>query len=163
MDLHTILVLGHVIGTAMGLGGSIVAEAQIRKALADGNIESDERALMHANYFLIRVGLALIIVSGLALMFWFLSDGNTWVLKSEKLWVKDIMVAAIILNAVAISKRWVPLWLGSAVSLGSWLWATILGVWSTSYSFWALMAGYVILVALVALILHFYNKISARA
>ena len=163
MDLHTILVLGHVIGTAMGLGGSIVAEAQIRKALADGNIESDERALMHANYFLIRVGLALIIVSGLALMLWFLSDGNTWVLKSEKLWVKDIMVAAIILNAVAISKRWVPLWLGSAVSLGSWLWATILGVWSTSYSFWALMAGYVILVALVALILHFYNKISARA
>ena len=163
MDLHTILVLGHVIGTAMGLGGSIVAEAQIRKALADGNIESDERALMHANYFLIRVGLALIIVSGLALMFWFLSDGNTWVLKSEKLWVKDIMVAAIILNAVAISKRWVPLWLGSAVSLGSWLWATILGVWNTSYSFWALMAGYVILVALVALILHFYNKISARA
>ncbi|MEK7661975.1 MAG: hypothetical protein AAB355_00525 [Patescibacteria group bacterium] len=163
MDLHTFLVLGHVIGTAMGLGGSIVAEAQIRKAIEDGNIENDERALMHANYFLIRVGLALVIVSGLALMWWFLLQGNDWVLKSQKLWVKDIMVVAIIINAVAISKRFVPLWLGSAISLGSWLWATILGIWRTPYSFWPLMAGYVILVALVAVLLYFYGKFSSRA
>jgi len=118
---------------------------------------------MHANYFLIRVGLAFIIVSGLALMWSFLPQGNYWVLKSAKLWVKDIMVIAIIVNAVAISKRWIPLWLGSAGALGSWLGATILGVWRTPYSFTELMFGYVVLVVLIVLVLHFYGRILSRA
>ena len=147
----------------MGLGGFIIAEAQIRKAIEDGNVENDKRALMHANYFLIRVGLAFIIVSGLALMWSFLPQGNYWVLKSAKLWVKDIMVIAIIVNAVAISKRWIPLWLGSAGALGSWLGATILGVWRTPYSFTELMFGYVVLVVLIVLVLHFYGRILSRA
>lgn len=164
MDIHTLLIFGHVVGTAMGLGGSIIAEVQIGKALRDGAVTPDERALMHSDYFMIRAGLALIVVSGLGLMAWYLAQGSDWVLTSSKLWVKDLIVVIILLNAVALSRRWVPLWLGSAVSLGSWLAATGLGVWKdVPYSFGEILAGYAVFIALLAVVLHFVKKFLRRA
>lgn len=164
MDIYTLLIFGHIIGTAMGLGGSIIAEVQIGKALKDGIVAPDERALMHADYFVIRAGIVLIVISGLGLIAWYLAQGSDWVLTSSKLWAKDLMLLVIIFNAVALSKRWVPLWLGSAVSLGSWLAATGLGVWrDVPYSFGQILVGYVIFIALVAVILHFVKKFLSRA
>lgn len=160
MDLHTILVLGHVLGTVLGLGGAIVAEVQITQALKDGTIEDDERALLHADYFLIRVGMALIIVSGLALVWWYLAQGSTWVLTSEKLWVKDIMMVVIIVNAVLLSKHVMPLSLGRSLSIVSWVGATVLGVWrDVPFGFWELVAVYAAVVLATA---YFFRLHAAR-
>ncbi|MDP3958316.1 MAG: hypothetical protein Q8Q36_02535 [bacterium] len=160
MDIQAILVLGHVLGTVLGLGGAIVAEVQVTQALRDGKIEDDERALLHANYFLIRIGMALIIVSGLALIWWHLGQGHQWALTSEKLWVKEIMVVVIIVNAVLLTKHWMPLAFGRSLSLVSWLGATVLGVWHTiPLGFFELLLVYAAVVLLVA---FFFRAHAAR-
>lgn len=161
MDLHTILVLVHIIGTILGVGGATIAEVQIVKALKDGKVDASEKALMHANYFIIRVGTVIVVLSGILLVWWWLKEGGSdWVLTSHKVWVKEIITVLIVLNAVALSRRWVPLWLGSAVSFTSWWAATVLGVWrDVPYSFWTLLIGYIIAVGLMAAILHYIRTL----
>lgn len=159
MDLHTFLVLLHIIGTILGVGGATIAEVNVVQALRDGKIDPNEKRMMHANYTMIRVGTAFIVVSAVLLVWSHLSQGNTWVLTSGKVWVKEIMTVAIVMNAIALSKRWVPLWLGAAISFTSWWGATVLGVWRhVPYSFLVLLIGYVVSIALVAVVLHFIRK-----
>ncbi|MAJ97402.1 MAG: hypothetical protein CMI56_02190 [Parcubacteria group bacterium] len=157
MDLHTALVLLHVIGTILGVGGATIAEVQINKALKDGVVDASEKALMHANYFVIRVGTVIVVLSGIALVWWWLTAGGSdWVLTTHKVWVKEIITIIIVLNAVALARRWVPLWLGSAISFTSWWTATVLGVWrDVPYSFWTLFISYLLAIGVVAVVLHY--------
>ena len=159
MDLHTILVLMHIVGTILGVGGATVAEMNVVQALRDGKIDPNEKRLMHANYTMIRVGTVLIVLSGILLVWWHLSQGNTWVLTSEKLWIKELITVAIVINAVALARRWVPLWLGAAISFTSWWAATVLGVWrGVPFGFWELLIGYIVAIGLVAFLLHHIRR-----
>ena len=161
MDLHSLLILGHITGVSLGLGGSFIAEAQIGRALRDKQVGEDERSLMHANYFLIRVGLALVVLSGIGLVWWHLSQGNNWVLTSEKLWAKETMVVIILLNAFLMTKRLIPLSVGAAVSFTSWLGAATLGVWrNVPFSFWEIMLGYAVA---VVFFMYLLNYLRSRA
>lgn len=159
MDIHTILVFGHIAGTILGVGGATLAEVNVVQALRDGTVSADEKRLMHTNYTVIRIGTALIVLSGILLVWWHLSQGNNWVLTSEKLWMKELVTVIIVINAVALSRKWVPLLLGSTISFTSWWVATLLGVWrGVPFSFLMLVAGYVVLIAIIAVILHFIRK-----
>lgn len=159
MDLHTFLVLLHIVGTILGVGGATIAEVNVVQALRDGKVDANEKRMMHANYTMIRVGTAFILVSAVLLVWSHLSQGNTWVLTSGKVWVKEIMTVAIIVNAVALSRRWVPLWLGAAISFTSWWGATILGVWRhVPFSFWTILISYIIAIGVVAFVLHHIRK-----
>jgi hypothetical protein len=159
MDLHTILIIAHVIGAILGVGGATLAEVNVVTALRDGKVDASERALMHANYTMIRVGLAFIIASGIALIGWHLSQGNDWVLTSAKLWFKEFLVVVIIINAVMLSKRWVALWLGSALSFTAWWMATILGLWRQQpFDFFELFGIFVIAILVVGGILELIHR-----
>lgn len=163
MDIHTLLVMGHVIGTILGVGGATIAEVQVNVALKDRRIDPAERALMHANYWMIRAGLAMVILSGAALIAYLYQTGSTWALSSHKLWIKELMVAVIILNAVALSRRFVPLWLGAAVSLTSWWGAALLGmIGRLPFSFLEYLAGYAATILAVAGILHIIRSKVTR-
>lgn len=155
MDIYTLIIGAHVIGTILGTGGATIAEFQINRALKDKKVSDEERALMHVNYRLIRIGLGIIVLST-AVMFWYhLSQGNMWILTSEKLWIKELMVVAILINAVALSKRWVPLWLGASISFTSWWGATLLGLaGQLPFSFEVYLVSYVAAILIVAWMLH---------
>lgn len=159
MDIHTLLVIGHIAGTILGVGGATLAEVNVFTALKDKTIDASEKQMMHANYTMIRVGTALIMLSALGLIAYYLLQGNTWVLTSEKLWAKDALLIIIILNAIALTKHWIPFWLGAALSFTSWWMAAILGVMrNASYTFIEYAGTYVLAVALVALALHFLHE-----
>lgn len=163
MDLHTLLVIAHIAGTVLGVGGATIAEVQIAQALKDGKVDTSEKQLMHANYTIIRVGTALVVLSGVALVAWHLSMGNMWVLESPKLWVKEIITATIVLNAVALTKHWVPLWLGAAISFTSWWGAMVLGAWRhVPYSFVTLLVAYMVAIGVVAYALHVVRRWHLR-
>ncbi len=163
MDIYTIIVGLHVIGTILGTGGATIAEFQIQRALKDGGVAPDERALMHVNYTVIRVGMAILLVSVIAMFWYHLSAGNGWILTSEKLWIKDLMFVAILLNAIALHKRWVPLWLGASISFTSWWGATLLGLAGRlPYSFEVYLVGYIVAIFAVAGMLHFIRQSSVR-
>lgn len=161
MSLYGFIILLHVIGTILGTGGATVAEVQITRALRDKNVSPDESALMHINYFLIRVGLTFIIVSAFAMIWYHLQNGSIAILLSDKVLFKEFLVVIIIANAVAIGRRWVPLWLGAATSFTAWWSATILGVAGPlPYNFFTLLVGFIITVLLMAAILHGIKKLS---
>jgi len=163
MELHTLLIVGHIIGTILGAGGATIAEVQINVALKDGKVDPQERALMHANYWMIRVGILFIIVSGGLLVWSLYNSGQEWALTSPKAWIKEIMTAAIIFNAIALSKKWVPLWLGAGISFASWWGATILGIFGQlPFTFTEYVFGYIVFVLLVSGALHLIRKIYLR-
>lgn len=164
MDIYTLIVAGHVIGTILGTGGATIAEFQITKALKDKKVSLEERALMHINYRMIRVGMAIIFVSVVAMFWYHLGKGNTWILTSEKLWIKDLMFVMIFLNAIALQKRWVPLWLGASISFTSWWGATLLGLAGRlPYSFFTYLVGYIIAIFVVAYILKLIRQFMHRS
>ena len=155
MDIYTIIVALHVIGTILGAGGATVAEFQITRALKDKHVSFEERALMHVNYTMIRVGIAVLLVSVIAMFWYHLNAGNDFILTSEKLWIKEVMFGAIFINAFALHKRLVPLWLGASVSFTSWWGATLLGAAGRlPYNFETYLLGYILAIAIVALVSH---------
>lgn len=164
MDIYTIIVAGHVVGTILGTGGATIAEFQITKALKDKVINADEKALMHVNYTMIRVGMAILLVSVIAMFWYHLSAGNQFILTSEKLWIKDLMFVAIFINAIALHKRFVPLWLGASVSFTSWWGATLLGLAGRlPYSFETYLVAYIIAILVVAGVSHLLRTWSLKS
>jgi hypothetical protein len=163
MDIYTFIVLLHVVGTILGTGGATLAELQITRALADKKVSPDERALMHVNYGLIRVGMATLLVSVLGMYWYFAMQGSNVLFTSEKLWIKELMFAAIFINALALQKRWVPLWLGASISFTSWWGATLLGLaGQLPYSFTTYLLGYLAAILLVAGLSKYIRKAAER-
>lgn len=159
MDFYTLLIILHVAGTILGVGGATIAEVNIMTALKDGKVDKSEGALMHANYKMIRVGTAIVLISGILMIWWLYNSGAESILMDQKLWFKDTLLILIILNAFLISKRLVPLWLGAAISFTSWWTATILGLWKDQpYNYLELAIGFVIAVFVVAGILELIRK-----
>lgn len=159
MDIYTLIVGAHIVGTILGVGGATIAEFQITRALRDKKVSDDERALMHINYSMIRVGMAILLVSVVAMFWYHLNAGNQFILTSEKLWIKDLMFVTIFINAIALHKRWVPLWLGASISFTSWWGATLLGMAGRlPYDFVTYLIFYLIAIFAVAGFFHLYRK-----
>ena len=159
MDLYTFIILLHIIGTILGTGGATLAEIQITKALKDKKISDDERNLMHSTYFTIRVGMAFLLVSILGMILYYIHNDMVDRLFTDKVLFKEFLFVMIVINAVCISRRWVPLWLGAATSFTSWWLATILGVSGyLPYNFVVFLIGYIILIFVVAGALHLIKK-----
>lgn len=163
MDIYTFIVMLHVVGTILGTGGATVAELQIMRALKDKRVSMEERALMHVNYCMIRAGMAIILVSVLG-MFWYFEahGGSNPMFSDDKLLIKELMFAAIFVNAVLLHKRLVPLWLGASISFTSWWGATLLGLaGQLPYSFITYLTGYIIAVFALAGFFHLLRMWSA--
>lgn len=161
MDIYSFIVMLHVIGTILGTGGATLAELQITKAIKDNKVSPDERALMHVNYFMIRIGMAIVLVSVIGMFMYFASIGSDALFTNEKLWIKDLMFAMIFINAIALQKRWVPLWLGASISFTSWWGATLLGLaGQLPYTFATYFTGYIVAVFALAGVFHVLRHLS---
>lgn len=164
MDIYTFIIFLHVAGTILGVGGATVAEVQIHKALKDGSVSADEGALLHGTYRVLRVGMLLIIISVLGMLWHHYTNDTLGRLLNEKVWFKEFLFLIIIINAVSISNRWVPLWLGAAISFTGWWMATILGVAGRlPYSFWSYVLTFIIATVCVAGILHFIKSRTIKS
>lgn len=159
MDIYAIIVAGHVIGTILGAGGATIAEFQSMRAYREGKISENERALLHVNYRIIRVGMFLLLLSIIGMFWYHLREGNSFILQSEKLWIKDLMFVVIIVNAVLLHKHWIPFWLGASISFTSWWGATLLGLAGRlPYSFIIYLFWYIVSIFVIAGILELVRR-----
>jgi len=160
MDWHTFLIAVHLIGTVLGVGAATFAEIFLLKSLRDGVVDPVESSFMQVSYKVIRVGLALLILSGFGFLIFYRLTGLEERLFSTALWSKLTIVLIILFNAVLLQARKVPLWLGSALSFASW-WAAMLIVplKGYQYSYFAILAWYLGFVALVAIVLWIIRKL----
>jgi hypothetical protein len=97
-------------------------------------------------------------------MYWYLEmQGSNILFSDDKILIKELMFAAIFINALALEKRWVPLWLGSSISFTSWWGATLLGLaGGLAYSFSTYVLGYIIAIIVVAVLLKLIRKTIAK-
>lgn len=165
MDLFTWLVLGHIIGTVLGVGAGTFIEIHLNMALADGKINPFERAYMGKDFLVSRIGLLLCILSGLGFL-WYYYAHNVLEMRTMDgvFWAKAAIIVVLVVNAYLLHKHKIGIYWGSALSLVSW-WAVLLfGVFLSNsvkfmpqnwiVSFAVLMVIYAIVVVVGAWVLH---------
>lgn len=170
---HRVLVGGHILGVAFGLGGATVADLLFFKFLKNLKLSSFETRVLATVSSIIWVGLALLFVSGLGL---FLSDADKY-LHSAKFLTKMIVVCIIIINGLFMNFILTPhlsgmqfgkthehkkgelrhdrklAFMSGALSMTSWYFAFAMGVTQkTSLSFGTLLGFYFLLVCIAVTI-----------
>ncbi len=155
MDWATFLKITHIIGTVLGVGGATFAEFQLRDASRDGTVNPSEGRLLSRVYWLIRVGLILLVFSGFGFFLYLrLSPENlSFVLYEPRMWMKLGITGLLHVHRI-------PIWLGAAVSITGWYSALVLGAWRSLEApfLTQLLAFAAVLVAMTWLMRYLHEK-----
>lgn len=156
---HIVLTAGHIIGTALGVGGATLAEIFYLRSSRDGVIDTEEAGFLKTTYRVIRVGMLLLVLSGFGYLLLARIAGATEVLYGPKLWAKLTIIFVLLAGVLLWQARKVPMWLGSPVSLVSWYAALILGVWrGLGASYITIMVWYVAAIVIMGIMLHVIRR-----
>ena len=161
MDTYTLLIIMHLIGTVLGVGGATFIEIFLVKAMRDGKVDTAEGDFLKTTFTVVRVGLALALISGFGFLLLYQFHGQTFKLYNPLLWAKLTIVIIIALNALLLQAHKISLYWGSALSFVSWYAALIIGVFLTNakaYTYLEVMGGYALAVVLGAFILDRMRK-----
>lgn len=161
MDIYLFLIITHIIGTVLGVGGATFIEVFLVKALKDGHVDPIEGDFLKTTFTIVRVGLVLAILSGFGFLLFYQLNGQTFKLYNPLLWAKLTMVLIIALNAVLLQAHKISLYWGSAFSLVTWYSAMIVGLFLTNvkmFSYIEIMITYTVAVVAGAFILDRIRK-----
>jgi hypothetical protein len=172
MSIHFLLILGHLIGTILGVGGATMIEIQLNKALQDGKMDAGDRTFLGSDFFITRIGMALAILTGFGFIIEYWMNNQLFRLENGVFWAKMAIIVIIAINAYLLHKHKIGLYWGSAFSFVSWWTAMILGTFLTNgirvlpadqfMSFFAIMIVYICTVALGAQTLHLLRERMKR-
>jgi len=164
MDLYTLLIMGHITGSVLGVGGATMIEFQLNRALNDGKMVGEERNMLGADFLVTRIGLVLSILTGLGFIVVYWSSNQMFRLESGVFWGKMAMIVVIVVNAYLLDKHKIGLYWGSAFSFVSWWLAFIAGMFLTHnikiypqdqvITFGLVIGSYIFAVVIGAQILH---------
>lgn len=151
MSWHIFFTIAHIVGTVLGVGGATFAEIFSHQAAKAGGMDETRKSMMRTTYSVMRWGMILLVLSGFGFLLLLRFTGGEQYLYSQRLWVKLIITAVILINALLLQTRKVPLWLGSAISFTSWYAALIIGAWrGLPLDFWGLLLAYIAAIFVVA-------------
>jgi hypothetical protein len=163
--IYLLLLVAHIVGTIIGVGGATMIELHIERSLAD------EGRILGIDYRMVRIGLVTCILSGFGLLLLYKISGNTQALFDPRLWVKLSMVIIIAINAILLQTKAIGLYWGSAISFVSWWSVTLAGISLTNgyvlnffYSdsfltqFSTLMSIFAGMIIIGSGILHYYRR-----
>ncbi len=164
MDTHSLLILGHIIGTILGVGGATMIEIHLNKALQDGKMDTTDREFLGSDFLVTRIGMFIGFVTGMGFIVEYWMHDQLFRLDSGVFWAKMLIFLIIILNAYLLAKHKVGLYWGSAFSFVSWWTVMILGSFLTSnvkiipadtlLSFVTIMGVYAVTIIIAAFVLH---------
>lgn len=156
MDIFTALIILHLVGTVLGVGGATMIEVHLNRALATG-MTPDHRSLLGLNFLVLRVGLVLALFTGFGFIVYYVLHGQEFRLQNPVFWAKMLMVVIVAVNALLLQAHKIGLYWGSALSFITWWMAMILGTFLTNnvrYGFIEIMVTYVVLIVVGAYVLH---------
>lgn len=164
MDIHAGLLLGHLIGTVLGVGGATYIEIHLNSALKDGTMDNFEKSNLGKDFIITRIGMILCLVTGIGFVVEYAMKDQVFRIQDGVFWAKMLAFIIIVINAYLLHKHKIGLYWGSAFSFVSWWSVMILGfMFSNSmkvfpgqpiYGFLAVMIVYGVLVTVGAYILH---------
>lgn len=150
--------IGHVLGTALGVGGATMAEVFMFRAAKSGPPDPAVGNYLRLTYRILRIGLVLLVLSGFAFLLHNRLLGFESRLYSPRLWAKLALTAIILFNAILMQVKKMPLLAGSAISITSWYAAMVLGIWRVHSTFVTIMLYYLAAVAVVAIALKLLHS-----
>lgn len=164
MDWSTFLRIAHILGTALGVGGTTFLEIYTLKHINIKNVDIFENDAVKISISLIRYGLIILAFSGLGLLvLWRLNMRGPEVFFSARFLAKMVIILILLLAALATNLKFVNLKYASAVSTASWYAAMILGMWRrVPLSFFTIMIGYAFLIVFTYLILEYFRNRSLK-
>lgn len=163
MSWISFIKIAHVIGTVLGVGGATFAEYFYQEAIKDGVVDETERRFLRKTYPVMRIGMIILILSGLAFFIYYRLTGNAAKIYNPRLWAKMAITLIIVANTLLMQAKKVPLWLATSLSLTSWYSALILGLWREApNSFWMIMGYYLVSLIVVAGILEIIREARQR-
>lgn len=164
MDWNVFLRELHVLGTALGVGGSTFAEIFAIKFAKDNKIDIFEHDVLKVCITVIRIGLIILTFSGFGiLVLWRLKLLGPDVFYSGRFLAKITILLVLLLVALFTNFRFINLKLGSAISTASWYAAMILGIWRGLHlSYFVIMTGFFVFVVLVYFFLEFARKMYLK-
>jgi len=175
MNIELLLIVGHITGTIIGVGGATMIEAHLAQSLKDKLVSKDEKDILAIDYHMVRIGLVLSIVTGFGFLILDKFTDNTAELYDPQLWAKLSIVLLIAGNTLLLQAHKINLYWGSALSFVSWWFAAFVGIMLTEKvhfnffgnvtfigEFTSIIIAYVMAVIIGAMILQkFRNKISS--
>jgi hypothetical protein len=147
MDIHSLLVITHLIGVALGVGGATFGGILYLKAMKDGKVDPMEGEWLSVIFMVLRIGLAIAVITGFGFFLEYRFTGQEERLFDPRLWAKLTIILILVTNALLIQMRRIPMWLGEALSLTSWYGALVLGIIrGVDYSYITFLIFYLIAV-----------------
>ena len=145
----------HIIGTALGVGGATLGEIFYLKSERDGKVDPHENEALRTIFYMLRVGMVILILSGFGYLILLRLEGHTAPLLGARVWAKLTIILILLFGVVAWHARKVPMWIGSAVSLASWYAALVIGAWrGLNSSYLTIMLYYLGAIVVFAIILQ---------
>lgn len=144
IELHFLTQLFRTYSVGLCLGVSTIAMTFYFYVLSKGTTLPQENRMMHIVYTVLRIGMALAVLSELALFSYNLHVHNFiyWTDNPELL-MRITAFSVIVLNAVAMQKRWISMWIGPVLAGGSWYCYFFFSIWiETESTYFVLLAGY---------------------
>lgn len=161
--MHIILLVGHIIGVALGAGGATMSDILFLLSVRDRRLDRSELKLLKMASAIVLMGLGLLYVTG----FGFVMTGSA---VSGRFFAKMLIVLVATFNGILMHLfifpflescarhstdllsdevlQYAPYMVSAgAVSAVSWYTALVLGIWRTlSISFWQIISVYGVLV-----------------
>lgn len=171
MNIQTLLVILHIVGTVLGAGAATVTDYLVFKFSKDLKIDKDEFQILHTISDLIWAGLFLLLITGLGFIALHISDFETVrdAYNMDKIWAKMTIVIILTLNGFFVHYYVLPtlkkrlgktlatpsfiqksffIFSPGAISAVSWYSAIVLGAWrGLDASYAEIMSGYVAILA----------------
>lgn len=157
MDIYTLLIIGHLAGTFLAVGGATLLEVHLNKALSDGTFSPDERALFALDFKIVRIGLVICLFTGVGFIAMYVASGQEFRLQNPVFWAKMALIVIVSINALLLQAHKISLYWGSALSFVSWWGIALTGIFLTQgvrYGFFEIIITYAIAVVAGAFILH---------
>ena len=110
MELFTILLLLHIIGTILAVGGATASDALFLKSIKNKHISKDEFKLLHEASKLIWTGLVIAVLSGIGfLLNQYYTAGEITYWNNAFFQAKVIIVTIVFLNGLVFHGKLLPL------------------------------------------------------
>lgn len=104
VEAKNILIIIHLLGVALGLGGAVLADLMFVKTMKDGTINKDEFSFLSMGGTVVWVGLSLLVISGAGMFF--LNPAQY--AESSKFLTKITVIGVLVVNAVIFHAVHIP-------------------------------------------------------
>lgn len=163
MDIYSWLLITHLLGTVLAIGGATMIEFHLTQALKDGSVSPDEGGMLALDYSAVRIGFVVSLLSGFGFLLMYQISGQSFRLHDPVLWAKMLIVVVVGINALLLQAHKMSFYWGAALSFVSWWTIGLLGFFLTNGVKFNFIGDYSFINSFLSVMLAFFGAVIAGA